>query len=587
MPNPVWVTAENVKFNGTLDNAAVLTNSGGIRTLVLWDKLSLTDQEILIAAVDAYGSTLPIVAQKANQTIALEPSIVGGTSTGLSAVATSTAGKATVDLGAAKVGTDPSGLSAVAGTAGYQAINYLPAAVGGNALGLQQATAGRQTASFGGNITGGSQASGLANNTTTYTATIVVDGVSRPISIVGSAAQTITTLISEINTDLGASATAALAGGNIVVTSATTGSTSTVAITAGTLFPTLTGFNSVLAAVNGVNAGAYTMSVSINGTSYPVSIVTASTLTFTNLVSAINAAIGANGTAAIVNGNIRITSATVGVSSKVVITAGNTLSATAGFAGLQSPLNGSGKARTYSATAIIDGTTIKSLNFTGVQGTTITNVLTEINTDLGAAATAALTGGDIVITSASTGKKSSVQIIDGGLFSSLAGYASVGSVSGDAPTTYTATVTLTNGGTVLTKNISFDGNTAQTYATLVTAIQAGLTPDATVSLVAGGLKIVNDQATGPLTSITIDGGTLVRSLSGQRGIAKSLKGVAAADLATVLNEYKAPNGASVLSTLPVIKVGTKPAVPFGVKHTTAFIYWNGTVWKYLDNDANV
>lgn len=116
--------------------------------------------------------------------------------------------------------------------------------------------------------------SGLTNDSTAYTATIVVDGVTKNISVVGSAAQTYATVISEINTDLGASATSALNsfGDGIVVTSATTGLNSSVAITDGTthpLFGSLTAYSQIETAVHGeqgiIPAGAGFMKI-INDT---------------------------------------------------------------------------------------------------------------------------------------------------------------------------------------------------------------------------------------------------------------------------------------------------------------------------------
>lgn len=102
-------------------------------------------------------------------------------------------------------------------------------------------------------------ASGLANDSTAYTASIVVDGVAKAISIVGSAAQTLATVISEINTDLGAAAVASLeavGNGFIKVVSATKGAASSVVINDATLFATLTNANVASeAAVAGTDLG--------------------------------------------------------------------------------------------------------------------------------------------------------------------------------------------------------------------------------------------------------------------------------------------------------------------------------------------
>lgn len=110
-------------------------------------------------------------------------------------------------------------------------------------------SAGSQEVDVGGAITGGS-ATGLANDATVYTATVTVDGGGDAISIVGSAAQTYTTLITELDADT-TGGTWSLIGGNLVCTSSTTGESSTIAITDTDLFLTLTDFVAINAAVPG------------------------------------------------------------------------------------------------------------------------------------------------------------------------------------------------------------------------------------------------------------------------------------------------------------------------------------------------
>lgn len=136
-------------------------------------------------------------------------------------------------------------------TVASQAQGYLDGNVPGST------SAGSQQVELTQRVAGGT-ATGLANDATVYTATIVVDGATVNISVAGSAAQTYTTLLSEINTDLGSAATAAL-GSNvnaIVVTSATTGLLSTVSITDGTsnpLFGSLTLYSQIDPAVHGTS----------------------------------------------------------------------------------------------------------------------------------------------------------------------------------------------------------------------------------------------------------------------------------------------------------------------------------------------
>lgn len=89
---------------------------------------------------------------------------------------------------------------------------------------------------------------GLANDATVYTTTITVDGGAIPfsISVVGNTAQTYTALLGELNTTLGAFATASLVGGNVRIQSASI-STSSIAIVDGVtpLFASLTDFNTI------------------------------------------------------------------------------------------------------------------------------------------------------------------------------------------------------------------------------------------------------------------------------------------------------------------------------------------------------
>ena len=105
-----------------------------------------------------------------------------------------------------------------------------------------------------------SSPTGLANDTTVYTASISVDGTSNPISVTGSDAQTIGDLITQINLDL-TGATASLVGDYIKITSDTSGeqvASSSIAITDTDLFSSLTDINeSVETAVSGVSNKAY------------------------------------------------------------------------------------------------------------------------------------------------------------------------------------------------------------------------------------------------------------------------------------------------------------------------------------------
>ncbi len=96
-------------------------------------------------------------------------------------------------------------------------------------------------------------ASGLANNSTVYTASVVIDGATTiALSIVGSTAQTFGALVTLLNNQLNNIGTCALVSGNVRITSKLADSTSSVAITDGTLFAALTGYTAVATAVAGV-----------------------------------------------------------------------------------------------------------------------------------------------------------------------------------------------------------------------------------------------------------------------------------------------------------------------------------------------
>ena len=116
------------------------------------------------------------------------------------------------------------------------------------------ATAGKDTVTFT-VAKAGATATGLANDATAYTATVKVDNVDRAVSVVGSAAQTFTSLITELNVDT-TGATSALVNGNLVITSSSTGSSSTIAITDTTLFAALTNFSAITGRYAGVAANS-------------------------------------------------------------------------------------------------------------------------------------------------------------------------------------------------------------------------------------------------------------------------------------------------------------------------------------------
>jgi hypothetical protein len=293
-----WITDENVRFNGSTDRAVVLSVTNGTKALILWDKLATEDQNTLTNLINTYGGQAPLTGPTSGyQVLDFKGLVTGGASTGLSSVATATAGYATINLG---------------GTATLT-------------------TASRLTATV--NVK-----SGVAR---TYKALAIIDGkIIKSISVSGSVGTTIGNVITAINTSLGATATASLVNGNIKITSATTGTLSSVVIQdTGFLFNSLTGYVGITS-IQGLAPVTYAMNVNVNGSTILVSFTGNDAQTYTTLISAINADLGTNASAAIVNGDIKITSATTGLTSKILVTDNNLLKSLTVFKSSKQPVNG-------------------------------------------------------------------------------------------------------------------------------------------------------------------------------------------------------------------------------------------------------
>jgi len=113
-------------------------------------------------------------------------------------------------------------------------------------------TQGTQLVDIGG-TTIGTDLTGFLNNATMYNAEVKIDGISEYLSVAGQDAQTIDQLIALLNIDFGVNATVLLSGGNILITSSSYGSTSTVNIIDANLFNQITGYVSVQSTVAGVD----------------------------------------------------------------------------------------------------------------------------------------------------------------------------------------------------------------------------------------------------------------------------------------------------------------------------------------------
>ena len=114
------------------------------------------------------------------------------------------------------------------------------------------ATGGFQIVDIGGGVVGG-DATGLANTTQEYTATVYVDGTPNAVTVIGNVAQDYTNLLARINEDL-TGATATLDGdGNLRIDNDDVSEGTTLTITDTDLFSSLTDFVAINDAQIGVD----------------------------------------------------------------------------------------------------------------------------------------------------------------------------------------------------------------------------------------------------------------------------------------------------------------------------------------------
>lgn len=209
----------------------------------------------------------------------------------------------------------------------------------------------------------------------TYDIDVTVSGILSVLSVVITGSETLTNLAT-ILTGLMTGATAAAVANTIVVTNASTGPGATVVISTGTTGanPSLltaldTGMvaTHILSSAPGILAipHVYSLSVTIDGTLHPVSIIGSNALTYATLLTEITTDLSGAGAATISGGNIVITSASSGVSSTVSITDVTLLASLLAFVSIQPATPGvAGVGDIYS----VSGATYSS----GTGNTTIT-----------------------------------------------------------------------------------------------------------------------------------------------------------------------------------------------------------------------
>jgi hypothetical protein len=399
-----------------------------------------------------------------------------------------TAGYQEVDFTVSKTAGSATGLAT--GTSGYDRATFSVGLTNGTPTGLSAGTAGSWTVDYSGSLTGGT-ASGLA--ATFYSQNIVIDGNTYPVYIFdGSAVPTINDVLNTINSALGGVAAATLSGGDILITSLlSTGPSSTVVVQAtgpfgSPIFQSLTSYNSLGSGTPGSSAPNFSANITVDGGSPQLLQDSGTNLqTMQQVLDLVNSTI--NGVSASLVGNeFRITSDSTGNGSTVLISDVDLFSSMTNNTSTSSPIGGT--STDYFAEIAVDGVGSPPISIAGDDAQTFGELITQLNLNI-SGATASLFGGNIRITSNSTGSSSTIDISKSppapDLFQSLSNYDDIlAAVDGVDATAFTATID-TGFDTTL---VSVIGNQAQTYRELVDIIASQL-PATTVDLVGGNIVI--------------------------------------------------------------------------------------------------
>lgn len=601
MANPSWVTSQNVRFDGSFQNAAVLDVTNNVRSLILWDELSVADQLLLTDVVNQFGGTTPIASPTAgNTTVKYGSAVTGSTATGLSA-AVATSGSATINVGGNKTGTSPSGIpnahvnEGSPATAGTATLSFTGNLQPTDNIQYSALTNGEQTVSFASALVT-STSTGLSNAGTTYTVDVAVNGAAPiHVSLTGNLITTFGQLQTQLQTALGAVANVTLAANKVVIDSKTTGTSSLVAISNDTMFGVMTGFTVINAATPGTGVAAFSINVTVDaGTANVVNITRTNGGTLAQLAATIRTTVGSTATVAVLppaNGHtaVVITSATTGITSHITVADVNFLSniippvvatASTGTA-LVPPSDVGAKGPVFHrAVIVVDNEQSFNVSNANFNNATFQDVVTELNAHISTRAAAAIVGGNLVITSLATGYKSSIKVLDSGsFFSKLTSYAGIVSVQGQSVNKFQLSLFAD----AVEFDVFVDGSAAQTFGQLITLVNAVINTKATAAIVGGNL-VITSSTTGAASSVTVVVDTLFPLTTGYAG-KQFVAGTTS--LVKAMQQKHSPNGSTLFEHFPVIKVGTKPVVLPNTPHNIHFVYFDGTVWKYLDNDANV
>ncbi len=396
----------------------------------------------LLAALVAFGPT-EVVATAGYQIVNVGGNKVVGAATGLAADASATSGYQIVNVGGDKVDGTATGLADdVPATSGYQYITSDAAVAASDAA--------------------------ITTNGTYYFK-VDIDGAGvTEYSVTTAASTSFTELAALMDAEVTAGATVTFDDANdrFVVTSKSTGASSTIAVTAGStgtdVFAQVITDSAPTAmtigtAVDGEDAvvTTYTASVSVDGGANAISIDGSAAQTFGDLIIELNADLS-GAVASLDGGNIKITSDSTGASSVIAITDTDLFAALAGYSEIETAVDGEDVVvTTYTASVLVDGVA-NPISIDGSAAQTFGDLITELDADL-SGATASLDGGNLKITSDSTGATSTIAITDTDLFAALAGFVSIGTAVAGVDSA-SAAVAGVNGTTDVSFPVVKDGN---------------------------------------------------------------------------------------------------------------------------------
>ena len=287
--------------------------------------------------------------------------------------------------------------------------------------------AGSQVVDVGGAKVGAS-ATGLANSTEAYGFTVAVDGgAAQQVTVTGSAAQTWTNLITQIDADL-TGATSAITGGNLKITSATTGASSSIAIGVGkgtasnALLTTLTNFVAARVASPGTITNDNWQFATLSGKIYAAqadqyfTCLNEDTFAVESIIG--QPWVGSPNIVMAADGRLWAADDTAGTTSGYqVVTVGGDKTA--------SSATNLVAATTYTASVVIDGGASQSISVVGSTGLTFALLIAQLDLDV-SGARFEMVDGNLRCISNSGGAGSTVAITAGTLFAApLNGFSAV------------------------------------------------------------------------------------------------------------------------------------------------------------------